>query len=128
MDNKKALELLEKVKQLKDLREAIDLVRSEGLTKAVQPMESTGNGGELQHLGVHELSPGVLTHIIGTGNNDTHHYHCEVNMASMAKGEPHIAIKVVDHTGRPLAHAPHVHNDMKKAVASIVKHFNKCEW
>lgn len=130
MDNKKALELLAKVKELKDLREAIDLMHSEGLSKGdpAAEMASAGSGGEIRHLGVHELSPGILTHVMGTGDKDTHHYHCHVNLKALSEGTPHISVSIVDHAGRVLGHAPKVFGDIKDAVGAVVRHFNKREW
>ena len=127
MDIKKAQELLEKVRELKDLRQAIELLRSESLAKEEPILESAGNG-DLNHLGVHELAPNILTHVIGTGDKDTHHYHCDVNLLAMAEGQPHINVKVVDHTGRPLHQSHKVYKDIKEAVEDIVHHFNRREW
>jgi hypothetical protein len=128
MDVKKAQELLEKVKELKDLRHAIDMVRAEGLNKDENLLSSLGNGGTLSHLGIHELAPNILTHILGTGDKDTHHYHCNVDLLALSEGMPHINVKIVDHTGRPLSEAPKVYNNIKDAVTDIVHHFNRREW
>lgn len=127
MDIKKAQQLLEKVRELKDLRNAIDLVRNESLAKEEPAIQSQGNGG-LMHLGIHELAPNILTHVIGSGDKATHHYHCNVNLADLAKGLPHINIKIVDHAGRPLQESPKMYSDIKQAVEDVVHHFNRREW
>lgn len=127
MNTKKAQELLEKVKELKDLRHAIDLMRNENLAKDDSIIQSSGNGG-LMHLGIHELAPNILTHVIGTGDNASHSYHCNVNLAALGKGIPHINVKIIDHAGRPLHESPKMYSDIKDAVADIVHHFNRREW
>jgi hypothetical protein len=127
--------LLEKVKKITDLRDAIKMVKalaaSEKVKKAEKPESQKGPVElvrTLKHLGIRELAPGLTTHIIGSNHPDMHRYHADVDLAAMHKGHPHVHVSCVDNSGMILSKCSKVHSSMKEAVKSIINHLHKGEW
>jgi hypothetical protein len=143
--------LLKKLQSLKDLRQAIDLIRNEGLEKAVpkaatpamQPHQQIKQQGQqevqaqnlsqigLKHIGVDtQKSPGVISHMVGfQGGNKPHHYAIDVNMNHLDSKIPAYTVhKVHSGTGQAIESAPKAHKNIQSAVKSLFSHATTGSW
>lgn len=124
MSNNK--DVLEKIQKLKNLKDAINLVRS--MMKAEQKPQLDNKIQQLKHLGMHELAHNVISHVIGTGMPETHHYRADEDYKKKHEGVPHVSVDVVDHAGRVLGKSPKMYSNIKEAVSDIVHHYHKKAW
>lgn len=138
-------ELMKKIQGLKDLRNAIDLMRDEHLEKrgpldvnsirdqgkqalatAPQPMGHLN----LKHMGIRtDKAPGVVSHMIGIPGGHNHHYEIDVNMNQMDSKIPAYTVhKVHSASGQALENAPEAHKDIGSAVKALVNHAYMGKW
>lgn len=137
-------DLMKKVKVLKDLRDAISLVKEQACLSKKDDKPATDKGsvsdtikqhrGSLKHSGIYEIIPGVLTHVIRchdldkASEVDGHHYNIDVNLKKMSEKKPCISVNVVDKSGKSLDRSPNEHKSMEKAVSEMMQHFKKGAW
>jgi hypothetical protein len=140
-------ELMKKLQSLRDLRQAIDLMRNEELGKAapvdVSAIRNEGQqaiaaahnpGGAIQpmkHMGIRsDKAPGVVSHMIGMpGVQTPHHYEIDVNMNHIDSKIPAYTVhKVHAGSGQALESAPEAHKDISSAVKSLMSHAHTGKW
>jgi len=136
-------ELMKKLQGLKDLRQAIDLMRDKELEKAAAPtaMKLEGQkavaeqpvaGVPLKHLGVRtDKAPGIVSHMVGipgTGGN-SHHYEIDANLSHMNSKIPAYTVhKIHSGSGQAMESSPKAHKDIGSAVKSLVTHAHTGKW
>jgi hypothetical protein len=145
--------LLKKLQGLKDLRQAIDLMRSQELEKAgpVKPELHSGEAiqqakqegknilagqdKDVKHIGIRtDKAPGIITHKIGHKKdmqniNNPRHYEIDVNMNLLDSNTPAYTIhKVNSNTGQAVESGPFPHKDIGSAVKSLVNHVYTGKW
>jgi len=146
MDNYK--HLLEKISKLKDLRQAINIVKQDtnivktgqheaGLEKqnpmqedkahAQEAVQEASPGGYIKHLGVKSTVPGVVTHMVGTHGSD-HHYEIDVNMNHMANDMPAFSINHIGPGGKIKSRSPMMHDNIQGAIGSLMGHHHHGTW
>jgi len=145
-------ELMKKLQGLKDLRQAIDLMRSQELEKRapvdINAFRAAGKealsgiqqavagqpaaGVPLKHMGVRtDKAPGIVSHMVGipgTGGQN-HHYEIDANMNHMNSKIPAYTVhKIHSGSGQALESAPMAHKDIGSAVKSLVTHAHTGKW
>jgi len=141
-------ELMKKISSLKDLRAAINEVKS--LTKDAKvipmpiqqkqtPIQSPREQqrtaaqsalepkGQLKHLGLKETHSGQMTHMIGIPGSNWH-YEVTMDMHQSAHGNPAFTVKHVDSGGHTKSQSNKVHSDIGSAVRDLVNHSHSGEW
>lgn len=140
-------DIMKKLQGLKDLRQAIDLIRNQELEKAnpptIKPDVARAEGKQaiaaqnmgqlgLKHMGVRtDKMPGVVSHMIsipGTGGN-SHHYEIDANLSHMDSKIPAYTVhKIHSNTGHAIESAPKAFNSLSQAVKSLVSHATIGKW
>ncbi len=130
-------ELYKKVAGLRDLKSAIKEIKKantevqpEKVIEKAEPKkeEKPKPDHNLKYLGRKKLVDGILSHMIGSDEPDSHHYQMDVNMDKHAKGLPCVMLSAISHKGEILDHSADYHKDMKDAIKSIVHHKMKKAW
>jgi len=125
--------LYKKVSQLKDLRLAIKEVKKVSqpepvkITKAQEPMESQKEY-PLKYLGRKKMLGGILSHLIGSGQDGDNNYEMSVNLEKYNKGMPCVILSHISPKGEVLDHSDEHYDDMKNAIKAIVNHKMKKAW
>lgn len=137
-----AKNLYKKVSALKDLKSAIKEVKKTftasepvadvNVTKALpanDPAPETANAAQpLKYLGRKKMLGGVLSHLIGSGNDGDNSYQMDVHLEKYNKGMPCVMLSLMSPKGEVLDHSPEHHKDMKDAIKAIVNHRMKKAW
>lgn len=90
--------------------------------------EDYENHSRLKYLGRKKMIGNVLTHLIGTGNEDDHKYQMEVHLDRHNKNLPSIIVSVISPSGEILESSPVFYDSIKNAVQAIVDHNLKKVW
>jgi len=124
-------QIMEKLRKVKDLTQAILLVRQVAKPKAevtkAEPL-APQEPDSLKHVGQYLGAPGYITHVIGTGKEGQPHYKMSVNMKRLAQGEPHITVDVHGHDGSHKGKSHKLYANIKEAVRDILNHFHNGDW
>lgn len=130
--------LYKKVSSLKDLKSAIKEVKKTlttsepqidvKITKAQEQMEQPKQDKQLKYLGRKKIIGGILSHLIGTGEQNDNSYQMDVHLEKYHKGMPCVILSLISPKGEVLDHSPDHHKDMKEAIKAIVNHKMKKAW
>lgn len=135
-------ELIKKVTGLRNLREALSLVRKEierqnklrKDAKIIQmrpqnpvPAQAHQAKPRLEHLGRNMTKRGIITHIRGVRGSDMPHYEISVNMHKMGKA-PHISVSHVGSNGSLVNKNPTTFSNLDEAIQSVSRHHGSGEW
>lgn len=136
---KEASEFYKKVSSLKNLTEAIKEVKKTlpkdvKVTKALpanQPVpgsEVTIKDAPMKYLGRKKVINGILSHMIGTGNDGDNHYQMDVDLEKYNKEMPCVHVSLVSPNGEIKDQSPERYKKMKDAVSAVVLHKMKKAW
>jgi len=120
--------LLDKIKSLKDLRHAINEVKSLDKAQEPEPQEPQPKAAKanLKHLGVKHSNSGIMTHVIGIPGADWH-YEISINMHNANQEKPAYSIQMVSNDEMKSQH-PNVHDSINSAIKAIMHHFYNNKW
>lgn len=128
-------DLYKKIQSLHNLKEAIKEVKKAfGQNKKVEKAEpapinaSKDSISKLKYLGRKKIANGILTHIIGTGEDNDSHYHVDLHLEKYNQKQPAIVISVLSPKGEVLDHSNKTYSDIKEALKAIIKHKLKKTW
>lgn len=131
-------ELLKKIYALKDLRQAISVVKSSGLDKA-EPVKSTQEPqpeakpeqalGNWKHAGINMDSPrghSIVTHKVKLHDGHPHHYEID---ADMSKKPSQFALhKVRSSDGQTVESHSQPHKDLSSAIRALLHREKNGNW
>lgn len=130
-------ELYKKIAGLKDLTSAIKEVKKTlpsnkkpkevAVAKKSEDIEKKPEHG-LKYLSRNKMINGVLSHLIGTGNDGDNHYQVAVNLEKYHKKMPSVNISVISPKGEVLDNSPENYKNMKDAIKGLVGHNMKKAW
>lgn len=143
-------DLIKKVHSLKDLREAIKVVKSNNLEKAAvlpfpgkspapapqppkeaqrQEAKSTlqHTSPDLRHLGIDDTHPGFISHMVGIPKSNQH-YRINYDKNKASQGHAPFTLHLQDESGRIKVIHPTPHKDIGSAVKALVNHSFKGKW
>lgn len=134
---KNSKELYKKISSLKDLRTAIKEVKKTLNEKS--PVEIEKNDKEipeqedkpqhnLKYLARQKVVNGVLSHIIGTGEDNDPYYKMDVSLDKYQQKLPCVLVSLVSPKGDIKDQSSEQYKDMKTAIKALVNHHIKKSW
>lgn len=131
MDEKKLNELLEKIKNLKDLRYALVEVKKAGLHKEEPkstpvPTEEQ-NVGDIKHLGVNVDDDGNIVHSIGR-SKDQPHYQVTVHLDKLDQKKPAYDVHFKHHKTGEITRPTQLFNSIQEVIRHVMMHDKKKRW
>jgi hypothetical protein len=135
---KKWEDLLKKLKSVKDLREAISVVKKSGMLNKEEESkveiakahskEFEEKFKNLTYLGRQKLGPNLLGHIIGYKDEDKPHYLVSVDLNRYAQKVPSITASLVGTDGKAHDSDAQQHSDLPTAIKAVMLHHGSKKW
>lgn len=131
MDEKSVKELLEKIKNLKDLRYALVEVKKAGLHKE-EPKAPIANPQEeqltdIKHLGASVDDDGNIIHSVGRSKNEPH-YQVTVHLDRLDQKKPAYDLHFKHHKTGEITRPSQLLNSIQEVIRHIMMHDKKKRW